>query len=303
MSEDPSDAAAAAPPPPAAAPRRWWLAALLSLAVCGLGQVYSGQPRKGVLLYLLQWPLVLLASRAMVSPVPFSLAVLLLLLALLLRAFAIGDAIVAAIGEGIAVPRRLPYDRWYVYLVALIVLFPFSNWGLERAIHSQAEEFYIPSAAMEDTLIPGDHLYVRPWGSRGAPRHGEIVVFRSVENPRAMVVKRCVALPGEVVRIVDKKLYVDGTPVDDSAYAVHKDPGHPRASDPSLLSARDNFGPLTVPAGEFFALGDNRDNSWDSRFYGPVPQSNIMAGGVMRIYLFHDAAGHWRFDRIGALIE
>jgi signal peptidase I len=302
MFEDRSGAPAAAPPPAAAAPRRWWLAALLSLVVCGLGQVYNGQLRKGVLLYLLQWPLALLASRTMVSPVPFSLALSLLLLVLLLRLFAIGDAIVVA--KRLPLPFRLHlYNRWYVYLAACVVVFPLSSWGLKRAIRSQAESFYIPSGAMEDTVIPGDHIYVKSWGSRGAPRHDEIVVFQSVENPRIVVVKRCVALPGEVVKIVDKKLYVDDKAVDDSAYAVHKDPTHYPASYASPLSARDNFGPLTVPAGEFFALGDNRDNSWDSRFHGPVPQSNIIAGGMVRVYWSVDAAGHWRFNRMGALVH
>ncbi|HEV3454989.1 MAG TPA: signal peptidase I, partial [Thermoanaerobaculia bacterium] len=102
---------------------------------------------------------------------------------------------------------------------------------------------------------------------------------------------------------VDKKLYVDDHAVDDAAYAVHKDPIHYAASDAGQMSARDNFGPLTVPAGTFFALGDNRDNSWDSRFHGPVPQSNIIAGGMVRIYWSRDAAGRWRFDRIGALVR
>src|ERR1700674_361234 len=155
---------------------------------------------------------------------------------------------------------------------------------------------------MENTVIVGDYLYVKSWNSREAPRHGEIVAFKSTENPRITVIKRCVALPGEVVKIVDKKLYVDDKPVDESAYAVHKDPAHIPASSMSQLAARDNFGPITVPAGEFFALGDNRDNSWDSRFTGPVPQANIIAGGTVRIYWSRDSAGHWRFDRIGALV-
>jgi signal peptidase I len=302
MSEDPYSAPASAPPQVAAATRLWWLAGLLSLAVRGLGQIYNGQLRKGLLLYLLQWPLILLAGRAMVSPVPFSRAAPLLFLPMLLLLFAIGDAIVVARRSPLPIrPHR--YDRWYLFLAAGIVVYPLSSWGLERALRSQAESFYIPSGAMENTVIPGDHIYVKPWGSRGAPRHGEIVAFQSVENRRIVVLKRCVALPGEVVKVVDKKLYVDDHAVDDAAYAVHKDPIHYAASDAGQMSARDNFGPLTVPAGTFFALGDNRDNSWDSRFHGPVPQSNIIAGGMVRIYWSRDAAGRWRFDRIGALVR
>lgn len=303
MSEDRSGAPAAAPPPVNAAPGRWWLAALLSLAVCGMGQVYNGQLRKGVLLFLLPWPLAVLASRAAVSPAPFSVAVSLLLLLLLVQLFAIGDAIVVARRPPLPLRPHPLADRWYAYLAAWIVVFALSRWGLEVAIRSQAQSFYIPSGAMEDTLIPGDHIYVKPWGSRGAPRHEELVAFRTVEEPRVVVLKRCVALPGEVVKIVDQQLYVDDRAIDESAYAVHKDPAHHPASAISPLGARDNFGPLTVPAGEFFALGDNRDNSWDSRFHGPVPQSNIIGGGIVRVYWSRDPAGRWRFDRIGALLH
>ncbi len=159
--------------------------------------------------------------------------------------------------------------------------------------------FYIPSASMEDTLLIGDHLFVNrfifgatgvEWLDRLLPlravRRGDIVIFRSPERPAIDMVKRCVALPGDEVQLVDKQLYVNGQPVGDAAYAKH--------ADEILIPSRDRFAvdsdrdgglddPYTVPPGHYFCLGDNRDRSHDSRFWGPVPR-HFVKGRAFLIY-------------------
>lgn len=160
------------------------------------------------------------------------------------------------------------------------------------------QTFYIPSSSMEDTLLVGDHLFVNRfiYGATQGPledrllptrpvERGDIVVFRSKEDPAIDVVKRCVGLPGDEVEIVDKALYLNGERVEDSAYTKRTDPLVYRdlqAYSPDKRK-RDNFGPLVVPEGHYFLMGDNRDNSYDSRFWGPLPE-HLVKGRVGVIY-------------------
>ena len=157
--------------------------------------------------------------------------------------------------------------------------------------------FYIPSASMEETLLIGDHLFVNRFiygpesgmlsgimPSRDV-RRGDIVIFRSVEDPRVDMVKRCIGVPGDTIEVRDKDLYLNGTRVDDDAYAVHQDPttySHlPNLSRQHRI--RDNFGPYTVPPDSYFCMGDNRDRSYDSRYWGTVP-SRFIKGRASMIY-------------------
>jgi signal peptidase I len=155
---------------------------------------------------------------------------------------------------------------------------------------------------MERTLLVGDHLFVNrfiygPTASDlvgklmpvRAVRRGDIVIFRSPEEPQIDMVKRCVALPGDEVRVVDKRLYVNGDWVDDSAVTQHSDPR-------VLAGSRDNFGPLIVPDDHYFCMGDNRDNSNDSRFWGTVPAYFVKGRALLVYWSFggETSDGTWR---------
>jgi signal peptidase I len=160
--------------------------------------------------------------------------------------------------------------------------------------------FYIPSGSMEDTLLIGDHLFVNRyiygsspdgvWGrllpSRPVTR-GDVAVFRSPEDPRIDLVKRCVALGNDHVQMIDKYLYLNEQRVDDSAYAVRRD-RHVYSIDStnSQGKRRDNWGPVVVPRGSYFCMGDNRDHSYDSRFWGTVPSAFIKGRAVMVYWSF-----------------
>lgn len=178
------------------------------------------------------------------------------------------------------------------YLEALIIAAIF----LQFANTFVVQTYFIPSASMEDTLKIGDHLFVNRFIYGPAPtaverkllplrpvRRGDIVVFRSKENPRIDVVKRCIGVPGDTIRIVDKKLFINGKAVDDSSYAMHRDPSHVPQYSLSQTGTRDYFGPVTVPPASYFCMGDNRDNSWDSRFWGELPASYLL-GRAFAIY-------------------
>lgn len=191
------------------------------------------------------------------------------------------------------------------YLEALLVaglFLGFTNTFLFKT-------FFIPSSSMEPTLLIGDHLIVNrfiydaaepeeapgPLPIRPVER-GDIVVFRSPEDPGTDLVKRCVARGGDTVAFEDKRLYINDDLVQD-AFAVHRDSriGGRSSFDPRHVR-RDQFGPYTVPEDHYFCIGDNRDLSHDSRFWGPVPRE-LVKGRVSMIYWSYGGEtsdGHWR---------
>lgn len=159
------------------------------------------------------------------------------------------------------------------------------------------QAFVIPSGSMEPNLRVGDHVLVnkfiyggaeqRPWAALGQRplRRGDVVVFRHPRAPAEVLIKRCVGLAGDQVEIAGKQLLINGHEVDERVVITHGDPqAYERGLglDPRLV-ARDNFDPYAVPDGEIFCLGDNRDNSNDSRFWGSVPGA-LVKGRAVFIY-------------------
>lgn len=164
------------------------------------------------------------------------------------------------------------------------------------------EAFLIPSPSMEGTLLVGDHVVVNKfvYGSHRGPwarllphadvARGDVIVFRYPPDPSRDFVKRVVALPGQEVAVDRKRLLVDGAaPVE--PYVRHVDPAVLTGPDvPVSLARRDEMPPLRVPDQTFFAMGDNRDDSQDSRFWGPVPLA-LVKGRAVLVY--------WSVDRSG----
>jgi signal peptidase I len=199
------------------------------------------------------------------------------------------------------------------------------------------EAFTIPSSSMERTLLVGDFLLVnkalygaeipglhRRLPAMRDPRRGEVVVFRPAHDRQRSYVKRVVGLPGDTLEMRDKALRVNGAPQEEG-YARHtdrrRDPVHPGmvwqaaylASAPltgRYTPSRDNWGPILVPPDKYFVMGDNRDNSEDSRHWGFVDRSEI-AGHPWLIYLSvspaRDSAAGWlgrvRWDRTGERVH
>ena len=156
--------------------------------------------------------------------------------------------------------------------------------------------FFIPSGSMEETLLVGDHLVVDRFVYGPAPtaieravlplrsvRRGDIVVFRSPRQPELDLVKRCVGLPGDLVEIRNKVLVLNGKPLQEP-YVRHGDrfTGGVDSWHPDRIR-RDQMAPYRVPAGHYFCMGDNRDHSLDSRFWGSVP-AHLVKGRAQWIY-------------------
>lgn len=139
--------------------------------------------------------------------------------------------------------------------------------------------FRMASGSMAPALEMGDHVVsVR---ARSASR-GDIITFRYPLKPSVARVYRVVAVGGDTVQIRDKKLFVNGAAVAEP-YVHHEDTEVYRNNVPETYRSRDQLGPITVPAGHYFVLGDNRDNAADSRFWGTVPRDHLI-GRVVYTY-------------------
>ncbi len=171
------------------------------------------------------------------------------------------------------------------------------------------QAFKIPSGSMLPTLQIGDHILVNKfvYGPRleipltqislarlpglRKPAPGDVVVFIWPKDRSKDFIKRVIAVEGETIEVRQKQVYINGRPRDDAHASYSPRPG-----------SGDNYGPYTVPPGNVFVMGDNRDQSYDSRFWGPVPMADIK-GEALIIYWSWDGPDQWvRWDRIGRLV-
>lgn len=173
------------------------------------------------------------------------------------------------------------------------------------------QAFKIPSSSMEPTLLIGDHLLVSKfsygirnpfngelWFSVGKPERRDIVVFKFPLNPSQDFIKRVVGVEGDRIEVVDKKVYVNGAPFE-VANAVWRDP---RVL-PADVSPRDNFGPVVVPANSLLVMGDNRDNSHDSRFWKFVDLKAVKGKAFILYWSWDSDEFGVRWRRIGRLLH
>jgi signal peptidase I len=180
------------------------------------------------------------------------------------------------------------------------------------------EAFRIPSGSMERTLLIGDFLFVNKalYGAEipltglhlpafREPRRDDLVIFKSVEEPRLTVVKRLVGMPGDTLSMEDDRLFVNGVAAQEpwvirtDPLTDHEDPKMRAWQSRYLVPGRDlstyrptlkNWGPIIVPADSFFVMGDNRDNSYDSRYWGFLGRDRIR-GRPLIIYFSYDPDG------------
>ena len=169
------------------------------------------------------------------------------------------------------------------------------------------QAYKIPSGSMIPTLLVGDYLLANKfiYGEKvpftdkkllvlRKPEKGDIIIFPCPEEPHKDFIKRVVAVEGDVVEERNKRLFINGKPSGE-AYVQH--------TDNLLLGQRDNFGPYIVPPGKVFVMGDNRDNSFDSRYWGYVDIHNIKGKAFIVYWSWDNSRNFPRLQRIGHLIH
>ncbi|MCX5837789.1 MAG: signal peptidase I [Deltaproteobacteria bacterium] len=193
----------------------------------------------------------------------------------------------------------------YIEAIILAILIAF----FIRTFVIQA--YKIPSGSMKPTLLIGDHILVSkfnygvklPWIRStlipvGAPKRGDIVVFIYPEDRSKDFIKRLIGLPGDKIEIRDKKILLNGLPWID-AHGFNVD----NMVIPGSVQPRDNFGPVIVPEDSLFVMGDNRDESYDSRFWGFVPMKEVLGKALIIYWSWnHDDPGV-RWKRIGSILN
>ena len=176
------------------------------------------------------------------------------------------------------------------------------------------QAFKIPTASMENNLLVGDHLLVNkfvfaPTASAlermSLPidpiERGDVVVFKYPEEPERDFIKRVIGLPGDTVELRNKKVHVNGKPLDEP-YVHFLEPAS-EGQEVTSFDVRERYGPVTVPNGQFFVMGDNRDNSQDSRYWGFLPREYIK-GRALMIYWSYESDGEgYADDGLGATIR
>ncbi len=171
------------------------------------------------------------------------------------------------------------------------------------------QAFKIPSGSMIKTLLIGDHILVNkfifgpliPYTEHRLfdfqkPERGDVIVFLEPVERKKDFIKRVIGLPGDTVEVIDRQVLINGNPLDEKDYVYF--------SSPNPVRSLDNFGPLKVPNDSYFMMGDNRENSSDSRVWGPVPFS-LIKGRAFLIYWSWNGAPHRhvRWGRIGDVIH
>ena len=176
-------------------------------------------------------------------------------------------------------------------VIAVILALFVRTWAVQA--------FKIPTGSMENNLLIGDHLLVNKFvfgpalsGLERAIlpmrdiRRGDIVVFKYPDEPERDFIKRVIALPGETVELRNKKVYINSQPLEEP-YVHFLEPAH-NLSEVTSFDVRERYGPVQVPQGQYFVMGDNRDNSQDSRYWGFLPRGHIK-GKALMIYWSFDA--------------
>ncbi len=317
--------------------RNPYIAIALSAMVMGLGQLYNGQSRRAIVfftLYILS-AIAIFAFSTQLIPLrlmSFHGVIVVYFGALVfvgIQVFSIVDAFNFAHRHDEVKLHR--YNHWYVYVPILFVML-----FIQAMFEPPIDSYNIPSGAMKPTLLVGDYLYVNKNAyHHRKPERGDVVVFRLPTDTNVDYIKRLVALPGDKIQVLDGVLQINDKAVDrersddflttgvqggarQTPQYIETLPGGRRHY---ILETMGDNGPLdntsvyTVPEGHYFAMGDNRDNSHDSRILdavGFIPKENLV-GRAEVFYFSHNGSANWwqvwrwplaiRFDRIGMMVD
>src|SRR5262249_8235287 len=203
-------------------------------------------------------------------------------------------------GAGMTQPDPQPFKKstvreYFESIVIAVILALFIRTFVVQA-------FKIPTGSMEENLLIGDHLLVnkfifspattaieRALLPVGTIKRREVLVFKYPEEPDRAFIKRVIGLPGEKVELKEKKVYINDKPLDEPYVHFLQPPGQTSEfHEVTSFDVRERYGPVTVPPNHYFVMGDNRDNSQDSRYWGFLPRENVK-GKALVIYWSYES--------------
>jgi signal peptidase I len=206
--------------------------------------------------------------------------------------------------------RKSTVREYFESIVIAVILALFIRTFVVQA-------FKIPTGSMENNLLIGDHLLVNkfllgPTASRlerallpfGTVRRGDILVFKYPEDPDRDYIKRVIGLPGETVEVRAKTVYINGKGIEEP-YVQFLEPPSSGGEfyEVTSFDVRERYGPVTVPADQFFMMGDNRDNSADSRYWGFLPRDYIKGKALVIYWSYEADRDDYEDETAGATIK
>jgi len=259
------------------------LAAIATFGAFGLGQLYNGKHKKAAMAYML-W--IVIAAFTLLAPLSANIMWLLASQALL---YSVGLIVMIDAFRNARSLREIslrPYNRWYIYLAIVLLQVLVVSPPPANLLLSSIRAYKIPTQTMSPTLEIGDGLIANMKAyKKNPPSRGDVIIFKYPNNESVSYVKRVIGLPGEKLEMIGRTVYINGKALTET---------HVRYIDPN--SVDEHYGPYDIPQGCYFVLGDNRDNSQDSRFWGFVKQSQLL-GQARYLYWAKDKS------RIGKQIE
>ena len=203
--------------------------------------------------------------------------------------------------------RKSTLREYFESIVIAVILALFIRTFVVQA-------FKIPTGSMEETLLIGDHLLVnkfvfgpsetaaeRTLLPMGTIKRRDVLVFKYPEEPDRDFIKRVIGLPGETVELREKKVYINGTPLEEPYVHFLSPPSAPsELHEVTSFDVRERFGPVTVPADQYFMMGDNRDNSADSRYWGFLRRDYIKGKAVVIYWSYQAEREDYQDESAGA---
>lgn len=194
-------------------------------------------------------------------------------------------------------------------VIAVILALFVRTWAFQA--------FKIPTGSMEQNLLIGDHLLVNKFifgpTATGFERlllpvasikRGDVVVFKYPEEPERDFIKRVIGLPGETLEVREKRVYINGRRIGEPYVFYLQPPGDETSPhEAGAFDLRERYGPVVIPPDSYFMMGDNRDNSQDSRYWGFLPRSYVKGKALMIYWSFESEREDYRETGLGATIE
>ncbi len=292
--------------------RKAWFASFLSAFVPGIGQFYNRQIFKGI---------AFITAMIVIAIFEGEYIVLLTIVGLILYVLGIKDAFDSA--EKLNHSERRFFQQNKIIVIFMLIMFTLDSIPVSKIIKDNvAEAFQIPAGPMYPTLKVGDHLLTAKSGPFFTTLHrGDVVVFPYPEDPKKDFIKRVIGLGGDKIQIIKGELYINDLLVPSKKLDIQEEAVlsssntyfHPVVFEEQIEDvtyqvqylhdkSMTNGGPWIVPQGAIFVLGDNRDNSQDSRFWGFV-ETNTIKGKALKLYWSWDSeAKRVRWERIGTTI-
>jgi signal peptidase I len=278
--------------------RKAWIAGLLNFLAVGLGHFYAGGLKKAFFLFFIVQGALIAIILILILKAPNPLVLFIALLTgFLFFIYCVVDAVKLSKVNKHYILK--PYNRWYYYILywvlASFIIQPLMSTTIKsNLIHA----FKIPSGSMLPTIQIGDFILTKTKiFIKNNLTYGDIVVFPWPKDPSKDFIFRIIALGGDEIEIKNKKVYLNGNYLEEP-YIINRDP---RIID-SKDFVRDNFGPKKIPDDCIFVMGDNRDESNDSRFWGYVKKSAVKGRAYFIYWSWDKLKWNVRWNRLGKTI-